>query len=218
MVGQLKVTFEVADVDAEERVIREYVAPAFERLCERGDAHWPAFNRYGNDPVVDAGRVVFLVFGDVDAIVDDERSHWEELVADGLVIDWQIDEPGVDTADLDEREELRYRLRSVASRMSLEFFDAFDELPDALDEFDNEEYQIGGGFCLHHIINQLGYQANDGEEEIDILFRCLTGRLHALAVSPGTGVEAAEEKISELTAELGSLSAELYRRHGDHGR
>lgn len=216
MAGRMKVTFEVADVDAEERLIREYIAPAFERLCEREDVRWPSFNRYGHDPSIEAGRVVLLAFGDVEAVVDDERARWTRLVEDGLVVEWRIGEDGPGPEALDDQERLRFRMRSVASRMSLEFFDTFEEFPDGVGGIEDGEVSFGWDFCLHHLNNQLGYQADEGEEEIDLLFQSLTGRLRALGVAHG--VEAADEKIEGLTGELGTLSAELYRQRGDHGR
>lgn len=214
MTEQMKVRFEVADIDTEERLIREYVAPAFERLCEREDVRWPSFTRFGHDPSIEAGRVVLFVFGDVEAVVEDENARWDELVDDGLVIEWQIEENDPGAGTFNEQQQLRFRMRSAASRMSLDFFDAFEELPEGVSKTEGGELSFGWDFCLHHLINQLGYQTTGGEKEIDLLFQPLTDQIHALAMS--RDVETADEKIEELTGELGTLSAELYRRRHDY--
>lgn len=213
MAEQKKVVFTVADADAEERLIREYVAPAFGRIDGRDDAQWPIFNRYAQDPSVENGEVVLLFFGDVEAVVADERPRWDELVSNDLLLEWRTVDTDARLADLDELDRFRYRLRNAASRMSLETFAAFEPLPDSMDEFADEEYQVGWGLCLHHVVNQLGYQANGGEEEIDLLFQGVVSRLYAMAMASGYGPEAAETKIEELTTELESLPAELRELH-----
>ncbi len=216
MTEQLKIIFEVASAAGEERLIREYISPAFSRLEQRDDAHWPMFNRYAQDPSVETGEVVLIVFGAVESIVGDERPRWIDLVDDGVLLDWQLETTGVETDTLDEQERFRYRLRTAASRMSLEFFGTFDPLPESVHELDTEGRSIGWELCLHHIINQLGYQANCGEEEINLLFRGLVSRLYAMAIAPEYGPEFAENKIEELTTELESLPPELQRFQDAH--
>lgn len=216
MTEQIKVVFEVATAAAEERLVREYVAPAFSRIDQRDDAQWPMFNRYGTDPSVETGELVFIVFGDTEAVVSDERPRWSDLVDDGVLLDWQTETPGIRIDSLEEQERFRYRLRTAASRMSLEFFEVFDPLPDSLHELDTEEHPIGWELCLHHVINQLGYQENCSEEEVDLLFRGLVSRLYAMAIAPGYGAEFAEGKIEELTTELESLPPELQRLQEEH--
>ena len=206
-----KVIFRVADADAEEQLIREYISPAFQRIKNRNDAQWPIFNRYAQDPSTDNGEVILYIFGNAEFLASEEKPHWNELVVNDLVLSWQTADTDVQIDRLDEQERLRYRLRSAASQMSLEFFELFDSLPDSLDEFDDEEYQVGWGLCLHHLINQLGYQANGGEEEIDLLYNCLMSRLYAMAMTPEQGPESAEEKVEELLNKLQTLPSEFYQ-------
>lgn len=211
------IIFETRDVDAEERLIREYVVPAFQRLNGRDDIRWLMFNRYGADPSVDGGEVTFYIFGDVETVTAEERERWDSLAADGVVGKWWTDDTEVRIDEFDDQELLRHRMRAMASRMSVEFFEEFDELPDALNEFDDEENSgVGWWMCLHHIINQLGYQANDGEEEINLLFADLRNRLYALA--SGIGTSRAEAKVDELVAELNSLPAEIRHHVGEGGK
>lgn len=211
MSEQMKIVFEVATAAAEERLIREYISPAFDRIEQRSDAQWPIFNRYATDPSVEKGELLFIVFGDAEAVVSDERPQWNDLVADGVLLDWRTETTDARIDALNEQERYRYRLRAAASRMSLEFFEVFDPLPDSFHQLDAEEQSIGWELCLHHIINQLGYQENCGEEEVDLLFRGLVSRLYAMAIAPGYGAEFAEGKIEELTTELESLPPELQR-------
>lgn len=212
------VIFETTDVDAEEHLIREYVVPAFRRLEDRDDVKWLTFNRYGHDPSVTGGEVTFYMFGDVETITAEERERWDALVETGVADEWWTDDTEIYIDEYDEREHLRYRMRAAASRMTVEFYDEFDELPDAIDEFDGESRRkVGWWNGLHHIINQLGYQAGDGEEEINLLFELLRSRLYRLAVAPGVGPEEAEAKANELSAELDSLPSDLYQFREEHG-
>lgn len=223
MSDRLVVVFETADVDAEERLIREYVVPAFRRLDDRPDVRWASFNRYGHDPSVDGGEVLLTVYGDVEAVADAERHRWDAHVADGPAEDWWADDTDVSLGELDDRERLHQRIRAVASRMAVEFFEAFDDPPDAVDEFGTGESDVpdsaavGWWLGLHYLLNQLGYQANDGEEEVDLLFRLLRNRLYAMAVAPGVGPDAAERKVEALVADLESLPTALRAFREEHG-
>lgn len=210
------VIFETRDVHAEERLIREYIVPAFRRLEEREEIRWLMFNRYGADPSVDGGEVAFYLFGDVEVVAAEERERWDDLVADGVSDEWWVDNTDVRIADFDERELLHHRIRAVASRMSVEVFEEFDDLPAAIDEFSGDEpFGAGWWMGLHYHINQLGYQANDGEQEIDLVFEDLRNRLFALSV--GVGVSRADAKIDELLDELESLRPDVRHYRDEHG-
>lgn len=208
MVDGKNITFAVADVETEERVVREYLVDAFERFDRYEGVHWPSFNRYGQDPTVDRGEVVLRLFGEVESALAEERPRWDEFVDAGLVREWTVtDAPSAGA--LDDPQRLALRLQSVASRMSLECFRAFETLPDAVDEFGGEEAAVGWGVALHHLFNQLGYQGDGGEEELDLLFRSLLGRLHGLHLAPGYGQPFTDAKVEELTTELDAFAARL---------
>lgn len=212
------IIFETPDVNTEEHLIREYVVPAFRRLERREEIRWLMFNRYGADPSVDGGEVTFFLFGDVEVVAAEEKERWDALVANGVADEWWVDDTDVQISDFDDRELLHHRIRATASRMSVEVFEEFDDLPDAINELDGDEtFGIGWWMGLHYHINQLGYQAQDGEEEIDLVFEDLRNRLYALTV--GVGLSRAEAKVEELVAELESLPPEMrhYRnKHGEH--
>lgn len=218
MTDRKVIIFETRNTATEELLLREYVVPAFRRLDERDNIRWLMFNRYGADPSVDGGEVTFSLFGDVGAIAADERERWNELVANGIADEWWTDETEVRIDDFDDRQLLRHRLRATASRTSVEVFDEFDPLPPSIDEFNDEQEEdpaVGWWLCLHHLINQLGYQADDGEEEIDLLFHLLRNRLYAIA--GGVGTPRAEAKVDELADELDSLPSDIRHRVGDGG-
>lgn len=210
------VIFEIEDADAEERLIREYVVPAFRRLSDRDGIRWLMFNRYGADPSFEGGEVAFYIFGDVETVAAEERERWDTLVTDGVAEEWWTDDTEVQINGFDDKEVLRHRMRATASRMSVESFEEFGELPDSIDEFDEEgNFGVGWWMCLHHLINQHGYQSDAGEEEIDLLFEDLRNRLYFLA--EGVGTQYAEAKIEELRNELGSLPSDIREYAGEGG-
>lgn len=217
MAERTVVIFETDGVEAEERVIREYVLPAMDRLENTSACETAFFNRYGHDPSVDGGEVDFYAFGDPEAIRTRERDRWEELVEDGPAERWWIDDAPVDSESFGPEKRLQIRLRATASRMAAEFFEEFeDERPDALDSFESESgFEVGPQTLLHHLLNQLGYQANDGEEEIDLCFGNVENRLYAMAVS--TSVDRATRKCEDLAGKLDALPDELGEFRDEHG-
>lgn len=212
------IIFETSDVDAEVALIREYVVPAFRRLEDRDDVRWLMFGRYGHDPSVDGGEVTFYIFGDVEPVADGERERWDQLVADGFAEEWWTDDTEVRIDELDTETRLQRRMWATASRMAVEFFEEFEQFPDPIAEFDrDEEFGIGWWLGLHHLINDLGYQADDGAEEIDLLFETLRNRLFVLAVA--IDPDHAEKKVNELVELLESFPTELRafrEKHGEH--
>lgn len=212
------VIFETSDVDAEVPLIREYVVPAFRRLERRDGVQWLMFGRYGHDPSVDGGEVTFYIFGDTEAVAADERERWDELVTEGFVEEWWTDDTEVRIDELDAETRFFRRMWATASRMAVEFFEEFETLPDPIDEFGGSgEFGTGWWLGLHHLVNDLGYQADDGEEEIDLLFENIRNRLFVLSVA--VDPDRAEDKANELIERLESLPPELraYReKHGEH--
>lgn len=219
MSDRLVVIFETAGVAAEERLIREYLSSAVPRLDARDEVELVLFNRYGHDPSVDDGEVLFSVIGEYESVLEAERSRWDALVTNGLAEDWWIHVPDFRLDDIDERDWLHFRMRAAASRMTLEFFDRFEALPDAINEFDDDPSEthsgVGWWMCLHHLINQHGYQANGGEEEIDLVYEDLQNRLFGLATS--FGVDRAESKIEALIESLEARTEAVRRYRDAHG-
>lgn len=224
MTDRLVVVFAVEDIESEVRLIREYVVPAFRRLEDRPDVRWLSFNRYGHDPSVEGGEVLFVIYGDIETIVEAERDRWHALVDEGVAEDWWVDDTEALLSEMEDQERLHQQIRATASRMAVEFFEAFEDRPAAIDEFGSEEESefpdssaVGWWLGLHYLVNQLGYQANDGEEEIDLFVRLVKNRLLALAVAPGQGPEAAEAKMDGLLDELESFRPDLHRFRDEFG-
>lgn len=214
------VIFETAERDSEEPLLREYIVPAFDRLDERGDVESLTFSRYGTDPSIDGGMVTFEIFGDVTAVTAAERPRWDALVEDGFATTWWSDDTEVRLEDLDDRELLHHRLHAAASRMSVVFLEEFDDLPAPIAEFGTDDpYQyddagIGFWMCLHHLINELGYQSRDGEEELNLLFQALRNRFYPLAAGWDGR---AEPKLDEFIDGLEALRPDLRRFEDEWG-
>jgi hypothetical protein len=220
MSDRLTVIFETADVDAEERLIREYLAESVPRLDARDDVELVFFNRYGHDSSVGDGEVLFSIIGDCEAVKEDEQDRWDALVINGLADEWWTHTPEFDLDEIDERDWLHFRMRAVATQMTLEFFKRFEQLPDSINEFNEEPSEthtgVGWWMCLHHLINQHGYQANGGEEEIDLVYEDLQNRLFGLATS--FGMDRAHSKIDELIESLEGRKEDVRRYREEHGQ
>lgn len=214
MIERKVVIFETDDRESEEPLVREYIVPAFDRLYGRDDVECLTFSRYGTDPSIEGGMVTFEIFGDVVAVTASERHRWDELVDDGFATVWWTDDTEVRIEDFDERELLHHRLHVAASRMSVVFLEEFDDIPAPIAEFGTEDPHqyddagIGWWMCLHHQINELGYQSHDGEEELDLLFQALRNRFYPLAAGWDGR---AEPKIEAFIDELAALPPDLKR-------
>jgi|APHM01.1.fsa_nt_gi hypothetical protein len=206
MTGELQLVFEVADVTAEEQLLRTYIRPAFERFWEHEDVRWPLFNRYGQDPAAEQGELRVTVFGDVETVVADERPRWIALDESGRVINLHVRVTEAHPTEMNKRRQHRYRVRAAASRMSLAFIADFDELPPAVT---HRGGPVGWELCLHHLINQLGYQGDNGREEIDLLFEGIAARLRAMTEAPDQGVTESVETVNRLQTELELVAEEL---------
>lgn len=64
MPDRLVESSETVRVDTEERLIRKYLYSAVPRLDERDEVELVLFNRYGHDPSVDDGKVLFSIIGE----------------------------------------------------------------------------------------------------------------------------------------------------------
>lgn len=220
MTDRKVIIFETADRESEEPLLREYVVPAFDRLGERDEIEWLKFSRYGTDPSIDGGMITFEIFGDVTAVTASERPLWDALVEEGFATVWWADDTEVRIDDLNDREMLHHRLHAAASRMSVLFLREFDELPAPKAEFGTDDpYQyddsgIGFWMCLHHVINELGYQSHDGEGELELLFQAVRNRFYPLAAGWDGR---ADPKIEEFIDALEALRPDLERFEGEWG-
>jgi len=154
-------------IAADERLIREYVLPAMERLPEREGCTDVGFLRYGHAPETERGEVRLHLAGDVDALVDTESDRWDELVAEGLATDWEVTPEDDSETFGPTGAETVAELQFLSSRMAKQVFEAFDEgerlAP--VDEHPGEgPVPAGWWTLLHFLADQQAYSA---DEEID---------------------------------------------------
>lgn len=207
------VLFETETVGGEEAVLREYLLSALDRIDTHPACEYTFFGRYGHDPSVDGGEIALWIYGDPDRVGSTEYETWEELRERGVIDRWWVDDVAPPATESDR---LQHRLWAVASRMSVVFFNEFDEsLPGAIRTGDTDR-DVGVAAMVHFLLDDLGYQANDGEEEIDIYRRLLEDRLCKLGRS--TELDRAHGKLDEVTRTLESLRSEITERRAEEGR
>lgn len=203
------IAFETDGVDGDERLIRAYVMDAIERLPAAGVCEEVGFLRYGHDPTIDGGEVRLHVRGDLDAVVDQERDRWGELIVAGLAEGWERLEEDDSDGWGPRGETLSRRLTYLSSRMSREVLVEFDpgELPAPVDTYPEEgPLPIGWWTLLHFLADQ---RALSAEGEIDASMECVRNRLWALAAREGEA--AANERIDDLVDDLESVREEAAR-------
>jgi hypothetical protein len=205
--------FETPDIDTEERFVREYILPTFEREPPGLDHGW--FHRYGQDPTVDGGEVRLVFEGDPDALVDAERGRWETLRAEEVLDGWRMrgyDEAGYDSL-LDEQTdahgewggEFMYRVKPMIVEMTAAFLSEFDEIPPAVGtESASNPSQLGYWAAVHYLCNHLGY---DWHEEIDLYAKGIRNRVRSL--TDYEGIEEAREALDDAIARLESVEEDL---------
>lgn len=213
MVSVQRVSLVTEGHEADERVIRQYVIPALDRLNEVDGCNGVRYSRFGVDPRWEKSEIKLGIYGDYEAVIEAEKERWDELVDDGLIESWSRD--GAPFTDMpDEVQEFLGQLYIVASRMSAEYYREFDERPDMLDELPDAELSrpVGWRMLLHVLVNQVGYTP---DEEIDAYMGSIRGRLAALTEFEDYDyvrdtindlrkeLDDAEEKVNELEEQGG---------------
>lgn len=199
------VVFTTDGFDADERLIREYVVPEYDRLTGIDGCEGVAFSRATTDEHADRGGVHLTIFGDYEAVVEAERDRWEEFVDENGVEEWTVLEPEW-TRWPDEQARLARRLQTLASEMARSYFREFDadERPAPADQFHDDERPLGFWLVAHYLQNQVGY---DPQSELDAAYRSMENQLRTL-VELG-GEEYALGKVRLLRDRLGAIEAEL---------
>lgn len=199
MTNRVVAILHTAEREKEEQVIREYVIPAMERLEGDDRCKFTIFNRYGHHPNVDGGEVLFYLYGDSEELREQEQTYWEELKEHGPIEEWWTDDENVTFELFDESKKLRLRLRALASRMSVLFYEEFDNFgefkPNAINTFPDDDPGLPAGWwgLCHHLINQQGYINDD---EIEIYKRGLRGRLFFCGIAES--VEKSKQKVDDV--------------------
>lgn len=206
MVERRVVVFETDSHEADERFIREYVVPKYERLTSIDGCTGLRFSRYAADPRKDHGEIHLVLFGDHDAVVERERDRWDEFVEDGLVREWR--RTGLSWESWpDDQFEFMKRMQTLATGMAVVYYRNFDshERPAPADAFPETDRRLGFWVAVHFLCNQMGYQSV--QDEIDASFGSIRNRLRALQELRSEAV--ASERIEELRKRLDEVEAEL---------
>lgn len=216
-----QVTFDLADAEAERRFLREYMAPAWDRFEEMDAFESGWFWRHGNTGThgvegLEEGRIIFVVNGDPDVVIERERTYWEAARESGLLEDWStrtFDPEYDDSLDKMRQRfgeaggELNYRLRTLTAPLTLAVLEEFDEqLPPVGERSDENPVPVGFWVLLHFLSKQNGY---DWYDEIDACTKAIKNRLRSL-----TRFRSEEEALSQLRAtieELESYADEIER-------
>lgn len=211
MTKQLLVHFTTTGPEADERLIREYVLEAVDRLPERSSCDGIGFVPAGQKPIA-GGLVLLQIVGDVDAVVESERDRWDALVDEGFAEDWSREESDHDIAPHwgENGAELRTRLDLLASHVSRLVFEEFDTPPHPVDaypeEVDERESSTGIGWwtLLHVLTLQQGYSY---ETEIDAYTEGIRDALHHIVQYEGS--KPANVKIDEAIETLENVRDEI---------
>lgn len=191
----------VTDGDAaDERLIREYVVPALDRIEAVDGCAGARFSRFGMDPRYDRSEVRLGIYGAPDAVVDAERDRWDELVASGLARSWSREGPPF--ADLSrEVQEFLGEAYVLGSAMAGEYYDRFEERPALVEEATTEGgHRYGLWSSIHVFANNVGYTP---EEEVDAYELLLRDRL--TAITQLRDYDTVRERIDDLRETLDEL-------------
>jgi hypothetical protein len=211
MTEQLLVHFTTTGPEADERLIRDYVLEAVDRLPELSSCDGVGFVPAGHKPI-EGGLVLLQIVGDVDAVVENERDRWDALVEEGLAEDWSRGESDRDIVSHwgEKGAELRTRHDLLAARMSRLVFEEFDTPPDPVDSYPEEEDDresptgIGWWTLLHILTLQQGYPYG---MEIDAYAEGIRDALHHIVLYEGP--EPANVKIDEVIETLEEARVEV---------
>ncbi|ERH11688.1 MAG: hypothetical protein J07HB67_00696 [halophilic archaeon J07HB67] len=200
MVSVERVSFQTDGHEADERLVREYVLPAMDRLESVDGCRGVRFSRFGRDPRYDRSEIVLGIYGDYEAVIERERSRWDELVADGLAGSWSREGPPFP----DQPESVRAVQRQAylfGSHAARTVYDLFDDPPALVDEVtDDAGRRYGMWTALHVLTNNLGYGP---EGEVDAYELLLRDRL--VALTEIRDHEFVRSRIDDLRSELDDL-------------
>lgn len=216
----IQVTFDLADRPAERAFLRAYMIGAWERFDshEGFDRAWFwCFGSTGEHgqieleggATVEGGGVILVLNGtaSLDSLVESERPRWQELRSDGPLDGWDVTsfDPAYDSARGKSVENFgtvggdrAFRLRPLASNLTLDVLEEFDDdLPAVGSTTDENPVPVGYWAMIHYLMKQGGY---DWYDEIDACTKAIENRLRSLAVFHGE--EVARDALDDTLAEL----------------
>lgn len=171
MAPRTSVLVEAESNDAAETFVRDYAVEAVDRLPKMEGCEWFSYISQGHpDEPFDRRYVNLLLYGDAEAIIEEERPRWQSYVDEGLLIDWEVgntredgkiaEEYGEEVAELSER------LMKLETDIATRTLEEFDELPAPVDELpEKSPYPVGWWGVPHTVMHQLNYDLAD---ELDV--------------------------------------------------
>ncbi len=222
-----QLTFSLADSAAERAFLESYMVDAWDRFEAHDAVDCAWFWRFGaasdhatveleDGTLLEGGGVILVVNGapDPTPALDAEEPHWEAQVEDGPLESYERKwfHPQYDSARAKSVEnfgpeggDLAYRMRPVASRVTLETLDALDgRVPPVGEASEENPVPVGYWAMIHYLLKQAGY---DWYEEIDACRKAIENRLHSLEAFHGA--ETAREELDAVIDELEGVRAEL---------
>lgn len=200
MVEVQRISLVTSGHEADERVIREYVVPAMDRLQSIDGCDGVRFTRFGQVPDVECSEVKLGIYGDYEAVIEAERDRWDDLVAAGHIKSWSREgEPFPDQPE--DVQEFQGRAYVLASNMARAYFERFDDRPGLVEEVTGDEGRSWGLWGAFHVLaNNMGYSAT---EEVDAYELLLRDRL--VALTELRGHDFVRERIDDLREQLDEL-------------
>jgi hypothetical protein len=215
-----QVTFDLTDREAERSFLESYMIDAWDRFRTHDEFDRAWFWRFGNTSehgaveleggtTLEGGGVVLVLNGDPtpEPVLDAERSRWNDLESEGRIEGWDVTwfHPEYENAREKATENFgavggdrAYRLRPLASRMTLSVLEEFDErLPAVGKPSEEDPVPVGYWTTIHFLMKQSGY---DWYDEIEACTRAIQNRLTSLAAFHGD--EAARDAKADALAEL----------------
>lgn len=204
----VRVRFRTERETGVERVLREYVLDATERLRELDACSHVSFAPAAHPETDDRRAVDLVVTGDTDAVAEQERDHWEALGDEDYVEGWErevlMDAEEMDEAADSPKRDVGATLTGLSTRVAGLAYDAFDDLdtrPGAVETFpdDDSPGSVGWWSFLHVLTVQMNYTL---DEELDAYAH---GIEHTLRnIGEYEGEDAVDERVDDLVDSLES--------------
>lgn len=161
---------------------------------------------------LEGGGVILVLNGDPtpEPLLTEEQSHWNDLEPRDVIADWDIQwfDPQYENAREKSIQNFgevggdrAYRLRPLASRLTLDVLSEFDErLPAVGEDSPDEPVPVGYWAGIHYLMKQQGY---DWYDEIDACVKAIENRLRSLAQFHGEDV--AQQELDTVLNELNGV-------------
>ncbi|WP_226479927.1 hypothetical protein [Natrinema amylolyticum] len=156
--------------DAADRLIREYVVDAIDRLPETDPCDGISFAFDDHPETGDSSVVALVLDGKASELVETECGRWDALVEKGFIEGWEqaavFDHDELGAKWSENYLELSSAITQLSTEMTKDVYETFDAHPAAVDTFPDENDglpPVGWWTLVHHLTNQQNYSL---EEEL----------------------------------------------------